>query len=353
MIGRHTVKRLLAQRLMRSPRFWRNARARRAMAVLCYHRVRSGPDPLGLAVGHAEFEAQIATIAASPDLVAVAAPEFEAILGASRPYGNRVPVLITFDDGYRDTVTDAAPILRRHGVPAVLFVATDVLAAKPLWYDLVERVVAGSSEQDLRRIAAAAGLEQRPAPQCPDAPAWVSRLKRLDAAGFARARSAFERAGADLGWDGWYVTAADLRAWMAMGMAVGAHSCSHPRLSALAPAVASREIERSKHVLEAIAGAPVRHFAYPFGEHGDYGATHTSQLPQLGYSAAFTTVAGLNRVGDDPFTLHRKCVQAGLSSGRNAHFDPALFLADLMALGPSLRQWARPWRRAGKRAHSP
>lgn len=41
------------------------------------------------------------------------------------PGGERPQVLVTFDDGYRDNLTHAAPILAAHGVRAVFFVVTD------------------------------------------------------------------------------------------------------------------------------------------------------------------------------------------------------------------------------------
>ncbi len=44
---------------------------------------------------------------------------------------------VTFDDGYRDNVDVALPILRRHGVPATFFIATGYLNGGRMWNDTV------------------------------------------------------------------------------------------------------------------------------------------------------------------------------------------------------------------------
>ena len=47
-------------------------------------------------------------------------------LGGVQPAGRPVAV-ITFDDGYRDVYEQAFPLLRRKGIPAVVFVVTDLV----------------------------------------------------------------------------------------------------------------------------------------------------------------------------------------------------------------------------------
>src|SRR5262249_18810002 len=47
-------------------------------------------------------------------------------------------VVIPFDDGYRDNLTVALPLLEKHALPAALFVVTSALDGEPLWFDLVE-----------------------------------------------------------------------------------------------------------------------------------------------------------------------------------------------------------------------
>jgi len=94
--------------------------------ILMYHRI--GPEPRGpaitdaLTVPPAVFAAQMLWLRAAG---------FDAItqrqLFAALEYGARLPrrpVLITFDDGYRDVLWNAAPLLRRLRMPATAYVIT-------------------------------------------------------------------------------------------------------------------------------------------------------------------------------------------------------------------------------------
>ncbi len=56
-----------------------------------------------------------------------------------------------------------------------------------------------------------------------------------------------------------------IRALRADGHTIGAHTHSHPVLTALPETQAQREIARSKELLEAMLGEPVIHFSYPYG----------------------------------------------------------------------------------------
>jgi peptidoglycan/xylan/chitin deacetylase (PgdA/CDA1 family) len=112
-------------------------------------------------------------------------------------------VVITFDDGYEDNLTVAAPLLVDRGLPATVFAATGFL------------------------------------PGCPGV--WITRPP-----------------GPMLPWD-------LLPELEAAGIEVGSHSHSHPELDVLSRADAAREIRHSKDVLEDILGHAVHSFAYPHG----------------------------------------------------------------------------------------
>ena len=56
---------------------------------------------------------------------------------------------VTFDDGYENLYTHAFPILRTLGIPATVFIATDLIEpAEPLWFDRLEYAIGMSPKRD-------------------------------------------------------------------------------------------------------------------------------------------------------------------------------------------------------------
>jgi len=333
-----TLKMLVAAAFVRRAGYWAAARRQGTMAVLCYHRVGDQREAMDFDVSELEFTRQMQMLASSPYVAPVSATEFEAIWTGRRAYTERVPVLVSFDDGFRDNLTVAAPVLERYGIPAIVFVATDVLRGRPLWYHLVARLVGVGREPALSHVVAGLGVVPRAEGSPRGARHWVEVLLGVDGELFTRAIAHVERLGEDLDFDGQYFSPDDLQRWTALGMDVGAHTCSHPRLTAVGEPEAIREISDSKHALEDVIGRPVRHFAYPFGGREDISPVHAGALPRLGFTMAFTTVQGRNRVGCDPFAIRRKCINAKLFACPWTAFSETLFLADLMGLGAQLKE---------------
>jgi peptidoglycan/xylan/chitin deacetylase (PgdA/CDA1 family) len=123
-------------------RAFRRGDLRSSLLIVMFHRVVDAVSP--------EFSSADPAYSVSTDL-------FDALLGFFNRHhsvvglndvfdaamGRRAlpefPLLITFDDGWRDNLTCAAPILARHGLPAVIFLALDaVRSPEPLWWQ--ERV---------------------------------------------------------------------------------------------------------------------------------------------------------------------------------------------------------------------
>lgn len=95
---------------------------------------------------------------------------------------------------------------------------------------------------------------------------------------------------------------AHMRAWMAAGMEIGAHTRSHVYLRRVEPSKAWEEITGCKADLEAQIGSEVRSFCYPYGDHD---ASHAEMARQAGYATATTIISSRAQVGDDLMRLPR------------------------------------------------
>lgn len=95
---------------------------------------------------------------------------------------------------------------------------------------------------------------------------------------------------------------AQIKEWLAAGMEVGAHSRTHPHLPNCTDAELQSELTGSKADLEALIGAPVTQFCYPYG---DYDARVMQAAQKAGYDAVTTTRRGRARPGDDLMQLRR------------------------------------------------
>jgi peptidoglycan/xylan/chitin deacetylase (PgdA/CDA1 family) len=116
------LSRIAARGIAAASSFMHIGRAPRpGLRVLMYHSVgsRATGDALGIyGISPDLFARHMAALAAHADMTPVA-------LGATPPRGTQVAV--TFDDGYRDNLTRAAPVLQRHGIPFTVFVCSAFL----------------------------------------------------------------------------------------------------------------------------------------------------------------------------------------------------------------------------------
>jgi peptidoglycan/xylan/chitin deacetylase (PgdA/CDA1 family) len=159
-----------------------------------------------------------------------------------------LPIVITFDDGFKDFLTTAWPVLQRHSFPATLYVPTAFIGRTATW---------------LR----AHGEQSRPV---------------LDIAA--------------------------LRDLASAGVEIGAHSHTHPELDVLDPGRLSDEISRPKRILEDLLARPVRSFAYPYGYHSP---AARACVREAGYSSGCTVEYRMSAANDERFALGRLSVEHG------------------------------------------
>jgi glycosyltransferase involved in cell wall biosynthesis/peptidoglycan/xylan/chitin deacetylase (PgdA/CDA1 family) len=302
--------------------------------ILAYHRIGAAPDATGGpdTVDPGRFLAHLRYLCRRYTVVTIG-EALERLREGRMP--DRPLLSITFDDGYRDNVTTALPLLVEAGCKATLYVTLEaVREGLPPWTHRLEA--------DLLRLLGSPGgsrthagdpLHESLAALLRDAPARRGAARRAVAGLIDRARSlpdperqaicrqAAALAGDDPGAAAGTRNAAgppaptaamvrgdDLRAWQEAGMEIGSHTVSHPILSRLAAEDCGRELIESRQGLEQLLGQPVRHLAYPNGRHGDWNAAVIEAAKSAGYDSAVTTVDGVNEPWADRFTLRRICV---------------------------------------------
>ena len=285
-------------------------RNRHRLLIVCYHGVAGPADPPHwLLMPAAEFERQLAYLARHYRVLPI--DDALADLWAGRVSGPTA--CITFDDGYRDNLTEALPRLQRAGVPATIYLATGLVGTdRRLW----------TTEVDLacgRTRAATIELDGvvPPTPVPPDAAgraAMAGRLKAaLKALPVARRRVAHERLLAALGPasvdDGGafsIMTWTDVRRMEATGsVTFGAHTVNHEIVSRLDDRELDDEIGGSMRDVSAHVVRLTATFAYPNGTAVDFDARAAAAVSAAGGVAAVTTIEGLNDRDTDRFALRR------------------------------------------------
>lgn len=275
------------------------------LSVLIFHRVLAAPDPL---------------LAGDPCI-----SRFDEMMGWIKQWFNVLPLdeavarlgtgslparaaAITFDDGYADNLLHAVPVLKRHGLHATFFIATGFLDGGIMWNDRIIEAVRhartdaiAADRLGLGTVSIATSSEKCAAlDRLIPAIKHLSPDKRLD-----MVESVVEACGAELPRD-LMLTSNQLIELRNSGMAIGAHTVSHPILALLHHDQALSEISESRDQLESLLGQPVPLFAYPNGKFGtDYNDEHVRMLRSLGFSAALTTTPGAARKTTDPLQLPR------------------------------------------------
>ena len=98
-----------------------------------YHQVATVPcDPWQLAVSPENFDSHLTILKKHFQVVSLE----EMITNLKKlPLGRRM-VAITFDDGFKDNFDNAAPILKKHKLPATFFIATGLIGTNNMfWWD--------------------------------------------------------------------------------------------------------------------------------------------------------------------------------------------------------------------------
>jgi len=219
-------------------------------------------------------------------------------LGGAGP-ARRFAVL-TFDDGYRDLVSNALPILERHRAPFIVYIPTGAITRELYsWWLGLREVVARTDRLTIdamnREFDCSTLRSKRHAVDRVEG--WVSRdyrraelLRPLLASSGVSLERLNER---------YFLGEGEVRSLARNPLAtIGGHTTSHPALATLEREAARLEMSGNRSYLEELVQRPVRHFANPHGDPAACGPREAMLAAACGFASAVTTQHGHLR--DDP-----------------------------------------------------
>ncbi len=157
-------------------------------------------------------------------------------------------VVLTFDDGYQNFLTHAAPVLKRYNFPAIVYVVPSLIGKKAEWL----------------------ALDGHPTPAM--------------------------------------LTADEIVQLRSMGFDIGSHNLVHERMAEKPYEQQFHEALESKKALEKIIDDEVRHFCYPYGSHN---IDSLKAVQQAGYTTAVTCQRAAATPDFDLLALPRKAISFG------------------------------------------
>ncbi len=228
-------------------------------------------------------------------------------LVSGRPLPPRA-VALTFDDGYRDNLDIALPMLQELGLPATFFLIPGVLDGEitPWWetlghafttspkdslhWDGTEWALSGAERRRSHDRVAARLKQFRQTERLAAVEEITDRLDPPDDAGVP---SMF------LDWDG-------ARELAQRGGVIGAHSRDHAILANEPAAGQCRNLAEARRALEAGLDRGVDLLAYPNGTPADFGDDTIEAARSAGFRCGVTTIPGWNAPDAPAFELKRQ-----------------------------------------------
>ena len=219
------------------------------LTVLTYHQIKNPANDYST-VCPAAFRQQMEYLKAHYLVLGLR----EAVAAAKQAGWAGRAVAITFDDGYQDNATIAAPILRSLGLTACFFVATDMVGSlRPFPHDVYQ----GRPRQE-------------------------------------------------------HLTWRQLRELVQEGFEVGSHTCSHVDLGVIPTHEAECELTESRKRLELELNVPIRLFAFPYGHRRNMRPA-TVAAARREFEICCSAYGGHNRSPVNPGNIRRVVISTGVT----------------------------------------
>jgi peptidoglycan/xylan/chitin deacetylase (PgdA/CDA1 family) len=203
-------------------------------------------------------------------------------------------VCLTFDDGYRDFLISALPILERHSIPFILYIPTAAITRDlHAWWLGLRELLLRKDVVDIDAMGARF--------TCSDLihkikayraiTSWIQQDYRRQF-GLGPAFAAAGLSLRDLN-EHYYLNECELKALSRHPLAtIGGHTSSHAALSTLELDKARSEIRENRRFLENLVQKPVVDLAYPYGDENSCGPREGALAADEGFRSAVTTRNG-------------------------------------------------------------
>lgn len=205
-------------------------------------------------------------------------------------YSTSGGTLLTFDDGYRDNLTEALPLIERFEARTIIFVTVGFVGGRIYPYELE----LASVIEDHDTVFTPSGLQSVDVRTKETGNRLYQRLRLpLKTASYEDRNSFLNLLASVNSYEREQYQNEYFLSWKDVAeldqhplITIGAHTVTHPVLTRRWPWVAYREMKQSKREIEEVIDRPVRHFSYPYGRNN---ALVRTLARWAGFQWAFTT----------------------------------------------------------------
>jgi peptidoglycan/xylan/chitin deacetylase (PgdA/CDA1 family) len=286
-------------------RHWSPGGAAGRLTVFTFHRVS---NVVGILDEHTpdqrEFAKQLQWIKNQFNVV----PLREAMQAIGTPNLPERAAAITIDDGYKDNVDYALPVIQAEKLHATFFIATCCLENKYMFHDRLSNALLLTQKQSIALPNQGLDLIDLSS-KVHKITALRQLIKKAKYDNLIHREEFVSNVEHELG-----VTASgpsmmsrdDVLRLAKAGMEIGGHTRNHPILRLLPDELALQEIALGANDLKDITGYQPKLFAFPNGRPGeDFEPRHSDMVRQAGFEYAFTTERGVVNASSNPFALPR------------------------------------------------
>ena len=270
-------------------------------SILSFHRISRGQNNNNsvnsslnsLTINKKDFEKQIVTLKKYFNII-----DLNKILN-SKLNSKKRNIVLTFDDGYKDNLTNALPILRKYKVPATIYITTRFLQNKcNIWWYEIEKFISKNSQLKFKFLDKSYSFSLKSKKNKKRCFEILSSLfKELNYNQQNNLLRKITKKGNRTQYKKELLSKQDLiflnKNYL---ITIGAHTHNHISLTCLNNKDSILELKKSKKILENLLKKKVYHFAYPYGSKKDATLRESNLVKKVKFKSAVTTQIQFHKI---------------------------------------------------------